>query len=52
MDFRELLKKYMAHVGEEEGTFFLPAAGAIPSGIQNAFTAEEAAELQKISTEL
>ena len=29
IDYRDLLKKYMKHVGEAEGTFFLSFSGTL-----------------------
>jgi hypothetical protein len=44
MDYRELLVKYMAHIGEQEGIYFLGYLG-------KGFSEEEKAELQKLSKE-
>lgn len=49
MDYRELLKKYIDHVGEEEGTNFLSHRGSWPDSVK--FTDEEWAELQVLKVE-
>ena len=47
MDWRELLKKYMQMVGDEEGTFFLYSMTA-----DSVFTAEEKTALNAIVSEI
>lgn len=44
MDYRKLLKKYIEHVGEEEGTSFLNRKGKM-------FTDDEWEELQEVVDE-
>jgi hypothetical protein len=46
MDYRKLLKKYMEHVGEIEGTYYLGRADRLCG-----FTDEEWAELHRLSKE-
>jgi hypothetical protein len=46
MDYRELLKKYINHVGEEEGTTFLSWDG------DDRFTEAEWDELQALEAEV
>ena len=46
MDYRELLKKYMDHVADCEGVFFLSNSDRVK------FTDEEWKELEKIIDEL
>ena len=48
IDYRELLKKYIDHVGQEEGTFFFGEEW----DQSDPFTEEEWNELKKISDEL
>jgi hypothetical protein len=48
MDYRELLKKYINHVGYCEGTTFIHMAYPDDMG----FTAEEVAELEKLDAEV
>lgn len=50
MDYVELLKKYMDHVTECEGIDFVDQIGCAHSDVE--FTAEEIAELERISGEL
>jgi hypothetical protein len=45
IDFRSLLKKYIAHVGEQEGTAFIWAH-------MHGFTDEEVATLVQLEAEL
>jgi len=47
MDYRELLKKYMNHVGEQEGTTFLGTSLNFNPELSD----EEKAELRKINDE-
>lgn len=47
MDYRELLKKYMAHVFTNEGTTFMGDAHTY-----GGFTEEELAELRKLDKEI
>lgn len=49
MDYRQLLKKYINHVGAEEGTTFLAFKGGWEDSPE--FTDEEWAELQKLEAE-
>ena len=51
MDYRELLKKYMLHVGEQEGITFLDSMHNQPSGFVE-FSKEEQNELRKIENEI
>lgn len=51
MDHRQLLKKYIYHVGECEGTTFLSDLHRPLSKYREAFTDEEWAELQKLENE-
>ncbi|MHA1952217.1 MAG: hypothetical protein ACW987_20430 [Candidatus Thorarchaeota archaeon] len=44
MDYKQLLKKYMNHVGENEGVHFIPCAYL--------FSEEEVKELKSISDEI
>lgn len=46
MDYRALLAKYMNHVCEEEGIYFMPREH------DKEFSAEERAELAKIRKEI
>lgn len=46
MDYRDLLIRYMAHVGEQEGTYFL---GALKRS--DTFTEEEVEEFKKLGDE-
>lgn len=46
VNYRELLKKYMRHVGNEEGVYFIPGAD------NRHFTSEEIKELDKIADSL
>lgn len=50
MDYRELLKKYMEHVGECEGTTFVDRLNG-GCGADIVFTAEEVEELRAIRDE-
>jgi hypothetical protein len=47
MDYRELLKKYIIHVGHQEGISFIN-----PHMRGNFFTDEEVAELLKLEREI
>jgi len=49
MNYRELLKKYMDHVGECEGVTFVTH---LNDAITVVFTDEEVAELKKINAEI
>lgn len=46
MNYQQLLKKYMKHVGEEEGIHFVPTV------YDKEFSEEERLELDKISKEI
>lgn len=49
MDHRQLLKKYITYVGDEEGTTFLGVRGGMLSEVE--FTEEEWQELKKLEDE-
>lgn len=51
MDYKELLKKYMQHVGDCEGTSFLHLLNS-GCGCEVDFTNEEVEALEKIHEEL
>lgn len=50
MDYKELLKKYMQHVGEYEGSTFVQCLNSGHCDVK--FTEEEVAELERIQDEL
>lgn len=47
MDYQELLKKYIAHVGDQEGTDFIPEVGN--QSPTHHFTQEELEHLNWLS---
>ncbi len=51
MDYKELLKKYIKHVYEVEGSMFLPSI-RIAAERKSDFTKEEAEELERLSDEI
>lgn len=51
MDHRELLKKYMEHVLEYEGTTFVDVLKGYGFGADVEFSAEEIEELERIEDE-
>lgn len=50
MDYKELLKKYMQHVGEYEGATFVNCLNDFHCDVE--FTEEEVAELERIENEI
>lgn len=50
MDYEELLKKYMQHVGEYEGSTFVGSLNSNRCDVK--FTEEEVAELERLQEEL
>jgi FixJ family two-component response regulator len=49
MDYRTILKKYMRHVGEQEGIYFLPDEVTDP---ENTLTPGERQVLREVAREL